>query len=389
MYCEAALGVMTELTMVIKGRAASVVRLVLRGVVLLSTMRAEAKGAREIRVPDIVIAEAPGISVWLPMIYSEALLGSIVVPSMVSGGRGVALLMRAAVIPPMTIYDADGARLISVPEILMPEDPGISVWLPIKYSEALLGNNVVPSMVSGGRGLALPVRVAVVLPMTIFDADGARLIGVPEILMPEAPGISVWLPITYSESLLGIIVVPSMVSGGRGAALLMRAAVIPPTTIYDADGARLIGVPKILIPEDPGIRVWLPIMYSEALLGNIVVPYMVSSGRGLALSIRAAVMLPTTIFDADGARLIGVPETVTAGAPGMIVWLPIIYSEALLGNTGFPPNVRACSVIGGVGNGRILPPNSAFDADEGRLMGVPDTMMAGDPAPRVWPSKIN
>lgn len=58
-----------------------------RGMVSLPITRAVAEGAREMRVPDMVIAEAPGISVCLPIKYSEALLGSIVVPFIVSGGR--------------------------------------------------------------------------------------------------------------------------------------------------------------------------------------------------------------------------------------------------------------------------------------------------------------
>lgn len=127
MYCEAALGVMTELPMVTKGRMVVGVAPDVRGMVLLPTMRADAEGAREMRVPDIVIAEAPGISVWLPIKYWEALLGSMVVPSIVSGGRGVLLPMRAIVIPPMTIFEADEARLIGVSEIVTAGAPGMMV----------------------------------------------------------------------------------------------------------------------------------------------------------------------------------------------------------------------------------------------------------------------
>ena len=104
--------------MVIKGREVVIVGPDVIGMVLLPTTSADAEGAREMRVPDMVIAEAPGISVWLPIRYSEALFGSIVVPSTVSGGRGVALPMSALVMLPMTIFDADGPRLIGVPEIM-------------------------------------------------------------------------------------------------------------------------------------------------------------------------------------------------------------------------------------------------------------------------------
>lgn len=120
MYFEVALGVMTELPMVIKGREVVVVGPDVMGKVSLPTTTAYAEGAREMRVPDMVMAGAPGFSVWLPIKYSEALLGSIVVPSRVSGGRGVALAMSATVMLP------EGAREINVPETEI-MDPGTRV----------------------------------------------------------------------------------------------------------------------------------------------------------------------------------------------------------------------------------------------------------------------
>ena len=121
MYFEAALGVMTELPIVIKGKEVVVVGPDIMGKVLLPTTTAYAEGAREMRVPDMVMAGAPGISVWLPIKYSEALLGSIVVPSRVSGGRGVALAMSATVMLP------EGARASGVPETVISGPPGRNV----------------------------------------------------------------------------------------------------------------------------------------------------------------------------------------------------------------------------------------------------------------------
>ena len=63
MYCEAALGVMTELPMVTNGSAVGVVGPKVRGIILLLIMIADAEGAREMRVPEMVIGEAPGLSV--------------------------------------------------------------------------------------------------------------------------------------------------------------------------------------------------------------------------------------------------------------------------------------------------------------------------------------
>ena len=228
-YCEAALGVMTELPIESKGRRVADIGPDVSGRVLLPMTRPDAEGAREMRVPEMVIAGAPGISVWLSIRYWEAVLGSIVIPFMVSGGSWVALAIRGIVVPPMTMPDADGARLIGVPEIVMAGAPGISVWLSIRYWEAVLGSIVIPFMVSGGSWVALAIRGIVVPPMTMPDADGARLIGVPEIVMAGAPAIIVWLPITYSEALLGKTVFPPIVRAGDIPSAVAKGTVLPST----------------------------------------------------------------------------------------------------------------------------------------------------------------
>ena len=43
-----------------------------------------------------------------------------------------------------------------------------------------------------GGSVGLERRVWVLPPMTTFDASGARLMGVLEIVMAGAPGMSVW-----------------------------------------------------------------------------------------------------------------------------------------------------------------------------------------------------
>lgn len=128
-YCEAASGVMTELPIESKGRRVANIGPDVSGSVLLPMTRPDAEGAREMRVPDMVIAGAPGISVWLSMRYWEAVLGSIVIPSMASGGSWVALATRGIVVPPMTMPDADGARLIGC------VNPGLRTRLEISVSK--------------------------------------------------------------------------------------------------------------------------------------------------------------------------------------------------------------------------------------------------------------
>ena len=164
-----------------------------RGMVLLPRTRANGEVARERTVPETVMAGAPGMSVWLPMMYAEALLANMVAPAIVSGGApGVGAAAKGIVVPPMTMSDANGARLMGVPEISMAGAPGMSVWLPILYAEALFGRKVSPAMITAGpEGVTAAARGIVVPPMTIFDADGARLKGVPEIVMAGEPGANV------------------------------------------------------------------------------------------------------------------------------------------------------------------------------------------------------
>lgn len=99
-----------------------------RGMILLSITRASGEGERERTVPETVIAGAPGMSVWLPMTYAEALFGIIVLPAIVRAGAvGVGAAESGIVAPPLTTLDADGGRLMGVPDIVMAGAPGLSV----------------------------------------------------------------------------------------------------------------------------------------------------------------------------------------------------------------------------------------------------------------------
>lgn len=118
--------------------------------------------------------------------------------------------------------------------------------------------------------------------------------------------------------------------------------------------------------------------YCDAAIGVMVCPSIVRAGRVLAeeSGVRAKASVPKMIAEAEGARETRVPETVIAGPPGTRVWMPIIYSDALLGSIVSPPIVRGGGrAVGTVANGMVLPPMMTFDAESGRLIGVPETII--------------
>ena len=75
-----------------------------REMVLEPIMRAVAESARDIGVPDIVIAP-PGVSVWEPMMYWDALLAVAVWKPIVRIGRSVGPATRFRVLVSMAMSD--------------------------------------------------------------------------------------------------------------------------------------------------------------------------------------------------------------------------------------------------------------------------------------------
>ena len=149
----------------------------------------------------------------------------------------------------------------------------------------------------------------------------------------------------YSEALLGTIAVPPIVSvGSRGGE--EGGVVEPSMTMAAADGAKPMVVPGVVMAGAPGMSVWPPIMYSEALLGIICLPPIVSVGSRGGEE-RGVVEPSMTMAAANGAKTI-VPEVVMAGAPGISVCPPIIYSEALLKDIGFSPIFRSIGLAAAV-----------------------------------------
>ena len=98
------------------------------------------------------------------------------------------------------------------------------------------------------------------------------------------------------------------------------------------------------------------------------------------------VLVPITTFLVDGSRLIGVPDMITAGAPGVIVWPLTTYCDALLAVTTSFPIVNDGKADGDSSpSGIVLVPITTFLADGPRLIGVPDMNTAGAPGVIVWP----
>lgn len=140
--------------------------------------------------------------------------------------------------------------------------------------------------------------------------------------------------------------------------------------VSETDGARLIGVPETgLVARRAETRVWSPMIYSDLLLGSMVLLAIWRTGRGNG----------EVAGGAGGGRLNGVPETVIAGPPGRSVWLPMIYPDAPFGNIGLLPIVRGRSWVDKAGRAVVPPPLIMTDADGG----VPGTVLAGAPGTSV------
>jgi hypothetical protein len=64
---------------------------------------------------------------------------------------------------------------------------------------------------------------------------------------------------------------------------------------------------------------------------------------------RVIVLVPITRAVAEGAREMGVPETVIGGPPGMSVWLPIIYWDWEFAVMMEGPRVKSGAIVMRVG----------------------------------------
>ena len=95
-----------------------------------------------------------------------------------------------------------------MPEITTPGPPGVSV-VPAMGKPAGEAVKVCPPMVKAEAGLVEGERAMVEVPMWRIP-DGAREMGVPEMVMPGAPGTRVWLPMVRAVG-FGVSVCPATV----------------------------------------------------------------------------------------------------------------------------------------------------------------------------------
>ena len=96
------------------------------------------------------------------------------------------------------------------------------------------------------------------------------------------------------------------------------------------------------------------------------------------------VLLPTTTSMPLGARLMRVPETVTAGPPGVSVCPPTTYCDVLLAVTISAPAVNPGALV--ELKVIVLPAMTIALAEGARETSVPCTLIGGAPGVIVWPA---
>lgn len=128
----------------------------------------------------------------------------------------------------------DACKLIGVPEIVTPGPPT---------------EMVVPSI---EKAVEFAVKTC---PATVYtDKEAPAPSREAGTTMPDAPGVTVWLPITYAPASLAVKVWEPMTIGGS-VGPERRVSVLPPITASEASGARLIRVLEIVMAGAPGMSV--------------------------------------------------------------------------------------------------------------------------------------
>ena len=93
----------------------------------------------------------------------------------------------------------------------------------------------------------------VLLPTKTWVPLGARLIGVPETVTAEPPGVSVCPSTTYCDAVFAVTISDPTVNAV--APLELRGIVLPAITMALAEGTSDTSVPWTLIAGAPGISV--------------------------------------------------------------------------------------------------------------------------------------
>ena len=225
----------------------------------------------------------------------------------VRGGR------RTVEEPSIIREEAPGGREKVVPETTTAGPPGVRVW---------------PDTTRSGPGFE-----ASLLPGTGVNVAPLIVIGEPE---PEPE------PATGVGAGRGTVEPPIMIEGGR-----------PPPLLPEPGRERV--VPDTTTGGPPGVKVWLPTTRPEpegvsAMPDTVTTdggePPLLSGAAGDPGDGRLMVEEPITTAVALGARETGVPEIITAGAPGVMVFVPMISVELCITAVAEPTTRGAGAGVG-------------------------------------------
>jgi hypothetical protein len=137
------------------------------------------------------------------------------------------------------------------------------------------------------------------------------------VLVPDGTTLATVCPLTTRAVALGarLYSVPETVTLGAPG----RIGCVPTNSAVDEGASERIWPPlSVTTAGAPGVRVWEPM--TRGLGATMVV--------GVEAWLTGIVLVPTMMAVGMDARLTGVPDTVTAGAPGVRIWLSTTMSTA-------------------------------------------------------------
>ncbi|KAL9582475.1 MAG: hypothetical protein Q9203_005477 [Teloschistes exilis] len=228
------------------------------GYVALPIARAVAEGRSEIGVPEIVRAGAPGVIVWPLRMRSELGPRVNVKPSMVrrSDDRVAAAGVGIGnVALPIATAVPEGRSEIGVPEIVRAGAPEPGPLEKVKPSNVRRPGD--DGAVVSGEGIgtvespkttAFPVASSEIgVPDTVTAWPPGVSVWVPMIRLESGPCEK---EIPFAVNTFGA----SVTVGGRPGTGITD----PPTTTAVPEGDKEIGVPDMVIALAPGVTVWVP-----------------------------------------------------------------------------------------------------------------------------------
>ena len=141
-------------------------------------------------------------------------------------------------------------------------------------------------------------------------------------------------------------------------------------------GGREIVVPETVMAGPPGVTVWPPTMYTEADDVRVTPPTVIIAGAAGADAAPGSAIVADPMANAVplGARETRVPEIVTAGAPGKMVWEPTISVE---------PDITAVAepLTSGAAEGGVVVGSFGCEPDPGKAGGTTGSGEEGSEGP--------